>query len=102
MEVLDCSAEPVREGSTLLPRVPSKADDLQPRRAGALGVGSAVEAVSAPLDWMRESSAWRKSSRAVASCRTAGPWSVLREATMDPGALERTASASAPELKASG
>ena len=46
---------------------------------------------------MRVRRACRTSSRAVASCRMAGPLAVVSEARIDAGALARTASASSPE-----
>src|SRR6266702_1230190 len=108
MEVFDCSAEPVWAGRGPVPRAAAKAEDRWPEREGfevrgsrfegcGVVVGLGVEAVRVAPVSMMERRAWRTSSRAVASCRMAGPRAVLRVARTDAGALARIASTSGPK-----
>ena len=61
-----------------------------------------VEMARVALVSIRVRKAWRTSSRAVASCRIAGPLAVVSDARMEAGAEERMASASGPVVRAKG
>src|ERR1039458_2819725 len=100
MDVFDCSAEPVRAGSGPLPRAVAKAADAWPASQGEEDTfkarGSRFEPGRARVGLearrrapasIRESRAWRTSSRALPSWRIAGPLAVVSEQRMEADAM---------------